>query len=324
MITHENDAHGKHMIDLLRQMGENVHELDYSKFPTETEISFGINISASELDIILPDGEKVSSNSIKSVLNRRMAEPKPSARLKDKSIRNYVVSESQALLDALPQMLRTFWFGNPDAIRIADRKPYQLMMASQLGFVIPTTAVTNSSSTAGEFAKGCKSDVAFKPIRAAGIVVERDGVEKGLSLYTKRLSTAEFVARLLSVKNCPLILQSYIEKDFELRITVVGKKVFACAIHSQASNRTKEDWRRYDLPNTPHLPYSLPPDIQEKCIQLVERLGLSFGCIDMIVSPSGEHVFLEINPNGQWLWIEHLTKMPISQAIADLLASPPV
>jgi len=56
---------------------------------------------------------------------------------------------------------------------------------------------------------------------------------------------------------------------------------------------------------------------------LVEKLGLVFGCIDMIVTPRGEFIFLEINPNGQWLWIEELTGLPISEAIANTLANPP-
>ena len=223
----------------------------------------------------------------------------------------------------MPQILQTFWFGDPEAIRVANRKPYQLMLAKELGFSIPQTLVTNSPDAAKQFAESLDSDIAIKPMWAAGIVMEEEGVERGVSIYTKRLSKAEFLGNLPSVKNCPLILQSYVEKDFELRITVVGEKVFACAIRSQASEKTKEDWRRYDLPNTPHSEFELPSEVRQKCIDLVKRLGLSFGCIDMIVTPKGEYIFLEINPNGQWLWIEHLTGMPISQAIADLLTDPP-
>lgn len=121
------------------------------------------------------------------------------------------------------------------------------------------------------------------------------------------------------VSNCPVIIQSYIQKEFELRVTVVKDKVFACAIYSQSSERTREDWRRYDIPNTPHKIYKLPKQIEQKCVDIVKKLGLEFGCIDMIVTPGGEFIFLEINPNGQWLWIEHLTGLPIGDAISEEL-----
>lgn len=104
-----------------------------------------------------------------------------------------------------------------------------------------------------------------------------------------------------------------------LVVTKPGDKVFPCAISSQNSQQTIEDWRRYDLPNTPHKPYALPMDLEQKCIALVKTLGLIFGCIDMIITPNNEYVFLEINPNGQWLWIEQLTGLPIAKALAELL-----
>jgi glutathione synthase/RimK-type ligase-like ATP-grasp enzyme len=63
----------------------------------------------------------------------------------------------------------------------------------------------------------------------------------------------------------------------------------------------------------------LPAAIEEKCVALTQRLGLRFGCIDMIVTPEDKYVFLEINPNGQWRWVQELTGMPIAEAIADLL-----
>ena len=64
----------------------------------------------------------------------------------------------------------------------------------------------------------------------------------------------------------------------------------------------------------------LPVAEVRRCRALVRRLGLRFGAIDMVQTPSGEHVFLEINPNGQWLWIERATGLPIANAIARLLA----
>jgi glutathione synthase/RimK-type ligase-like ATP-grasp enzyme len=73
----------------------------------------------------------------------------------------------------------------------------------------------------------------------------------------------------------------------------------------------------YDIP---HEPYTLPEEIESKCFELVRQLGLNFGCIDMILTPDNHYVFLDINPTAaQWLWVEQLTGLSISEAMADLL-----
>ena len=100
---------------------------------------------------------------------------------------------------------------------------------------------------------------------------------------------------------------------------MVGREVFAAEIHSQQTHHTRHDWRRYDLSHTPHFRHMLPPEVQERCVQLVERFELCYGAIDMILTPQGRYVFVEINPSGQYLWIEQETRLPISAAICDLL-----
>jgi glutathione synthase/RimK-type ligase-like ATP-grasp enzyme len=117
----------------------------------------------------------------------------------------------------------------------------------------------------------------------------------------------------------PVILQPYIDKAYEVRATVIGEKVFAAAIFSQSSTRTTYDWRRYNVKHTPHKPFKLSPEVEERCISMVRHLGLVFGAIDLICTPDNRFVFLEINPNGQWAWIEILTGLPIGDAIADWL-----
>jgi glutathione synthase/RimK-type ligase-like ATP-grasp enzyme len=143
-------------------------------------------------------------------------------------------------------------------------------------------------------------------------------VDRDFSRYTEAVSKRH-MGYAASLQYCPVIFQAYVAKQFELRVTVVGKQVFAAEIHSQLTNHTRYDWRRYDLSRTPHLRHELPPGIQQKCVELVERLELSYGAIDMVLTPEGQYVFLEINPNGQYLWIEEQTGLPISAALCDLL-----
>lgn len=117
-------------------------------------------------------------------------------------------------------------------------------------------------------------------------------------------------------------VQNYVEKAFELRITVVGGDIFAAKIDSQVldEDKGKVDWRQgYDY-GLKHSVYELPDDIAEKCRAYLRSFNLRFGCFDFIVTPTGDHIFLECNPNGQWLWIEDaLPELKISESIAKHL-----
>jgi glutathione synthase/RimK-type ligase-like ATP-grasp enzyme len=114
----------------------------------------------------------------------------------------------------------------------------------------------------------------------------------------------------------PCIFQELVEKDIELRITVIGEKVFVAGINSQTNEISKIDWRRGELKFYETI---IPQNIETMCIALVKKLNLRFGAIDMIKDKNGNFVFLEINPNGQWVWIENETGLKISEALIDEL-----
>lgn len=116
-------------------------------------------------------------------------------------------------------------------------------------------------------------------------------------------------------------VQDYVDKAFELRITVVDGEAFACKIDSQAmdEDKGKTDWRQGLDHGIRHEVFPLPDRVTAFCNKFLKRMHLNFGCFDFIVTPSGEYVFLECNPNGQWLWVEIETGMNISQAIAECL-----
>jgi len=125
----------------------------------------------------------------------------------------------------------------------------------------------------------------------------------------------------LGTANYPMVLQKYVPKKYEVRVTIAGDRVFSCKINSQDSpnNATRIDWRIYDFENVKFTAMEIPSDIKEKCIRLTKMLGLKYSAMDFIYDPDGNYWFLEVNPNGLWMWIEQLSGLPISEAIADLL-----
>lgn len=123
-----------------------------------------------------------------------------------------------------------------------------------------------------------------------------------------------------ALSSCPAIYQRKIEKAYELRVTCMEERCFTVRLDSQSRDTTCMDWRA-DL-CTPLKPrrHDLPPQVEERCIRLMRELGLAFSCLDLIVTPQGEHVFLEVNEMGEFLWVEQdEPACPLLRAFASLL-----
>jgi glutathione synthase/RimK-type ligase-like ATP-grasp enzyme len=94
----------------------------------------------------------------------------------------------------------------------------------------------------------------------------------------------------------------------------------SAAVDSQVSARATHDWRRDGVRMLQDWrPYQLPPAVEEKILRLMDYFSLKYGAIDIILTPDGKHVFLELNPCGEFFWLEHSPGLPISDAIADVL-----
>lgn len=118
----------------------------------------------------------------------------------------------------------------------------------------------------------------------------------------------------------PTLFQEFVETKRELRITCVGERIFACRIEPRPGDLTSDDYR-FDTKNLTHVACECP-ELRNKLHAYMRAFGLNFGCFDVVVSASGEAVFLDCNPNGQSLWVEVLTGLRIGEGIArELLAA---
>jgi glutathione synthase/RimK-type ligase-like ATP-grasp enzyme len=205
------------------------------------------------------------------------------------------------------QFPKSHWVSLPSKIYQAENKLYQLQLAKSIGFTIPQTLITNNILKLESFIAKHNEEVIIKPLS--------DGHYEDQLIFTNKLRP-DHIKNLKEFDIFPVIFQENILKEYELRVTIVGHYVFAARINSQDSNESKIDWRKGD---NKFKPYTLPENIANKCKKLVNDLGLEFGAIDLIKSISGEYYFLEINPNGQWAWIEIQTGQPICKAIIELL-----
>jgi glutathione synthase/RimK-type ligase-like ATP-grasp enzyme len=200
-------------------------------------------------------------------------------------------------------------------IRHAENKQLQLQVARELGLNIPRTLTTNDPAAVHAFAKSCAGGMVTKMLSSFAIYDER----KELVVFTNPVKP-EDLADLSGLSLCPATFQELIPKSLEIRVTVVGHRVMSAAIDSQASARAAHDWRRDGVNMIQDWrPYQLPLEVEEKILRLMDYFSLNYGAIDIILTPDNRHVFLELNPCGEFFWLEKTPGLPISEAIADLL-----
>jgi len=307
------DEHVAYVTRKLDMLGRNYQWFDPANFPSQAEVLVSYEHSGLIRRILRYSNWELNLGTVTAVWDRRPHLPEAAPELKDEH-RKWVSETSSYFLDGLWETLDCRWVpGRRHDWQAAIEKTLPLDLAAQLGFNIPRTLVTNNPEEFLKFYSDCHGHVVSK--------AQRGGIRRNGERYETftRVVQRRDAANYRSIRYAPVVFQEYVPKQVELRVTIVGSQVFAAEIQSQTNRVTRHDWRHYNLDHTPHFPHSLPVDIEVLCLRLVRALSLCFGAIDMILTPKGEYVFLEINPNGQWAWIEDLTNMPISSAIADLL-----
>jgi hypothetical protein len=312
VIGRESDPHTEKVARLLRDSGRPVAFFDTGLLPSRAAMVYEGGGGQPARRLLREGPREIDLDAVGAVWVRR---PSPIVASVPDRAQHYLRAETSQFLVGLLSTADRCWLpGGLMTIQLADCKLEQLWRAERLGFEIPSTLVTNSPRDLLAFRRRHRGMVISKLGHAGAF----DASYPGAIRYTEPVTRRD-LAHLGRLRNCPVIFQANVAKRLELRVTVVGSAVFAAEIHTQESRQTAQDSRRYDLDCTPHRVHQLPEAIAARCVALTRELGLRYGAIDLILRPDGQYVFLEINPNGQFLWIEDLTGLPISAAVAALL-----
>jgi len=289
--------------------------LNTDEFPKNAEgtASFGFEDSFAEIRWKHRERPLIWAE-VSAVWYRRPKSPVVDESIVDPGIKKFAVDEAYEFLRGNWYGLDCFWVSHPDAIRRAEHKMVQLELARRCGFHIPKTVVTNVPEEVRKLMAHCPCGVVAKALYM-GFMSTDAGPR---FIYTTRIEK-EHLEELESVRMTPAIFQEQIGKTADLRVTVVGERIFSTKITAVGLPEGVPDWRAAPKDRLEHQQYELPPVEAGRCRRLVRELGLEFGAIDLAVTSEGEHVFFEINPNGQWAWLESMTGDPISEAIVDHL-----
>ena len=309
LVTASYDAAPEYVARALDRRGVPYFRLDTDRFPNEVQLSF----DPSEGITITDCGRSISANEIRSVWYRRNVAPILPKEL-EFGPREFCERETRAFLEGALRAIPTDrWLSSPEAIWRAEKKPYHLAVAAKLGFTIPPTIITNHRQYVKDFARG--RNLVAKAV-SSGYIQHPEGFH---AIFTNALGP-EDLADLSGLTLAPVTFQERIEKSSDIRVTVIGDSVFAAEILSQNRESSITDWRATDDPDLEHVKHQLPSDLADKCRKLVKDLGIRFGAIDFALTPDGNYVFFEINPNGEWLWIEDQLEYPIADTIAAWLS----
>ncbi len=314
IVTHSTDNESPRAVArALEARGERVYRFDTDLFPTELQLSLD---EGGDGRLSGPEGV-LELSEVSAVWYRRNGIGTRIPPEVDPQLRQPSVEESRRLVLGMIAALGVFQLDSLEVLRRAEHKPLQLKLARALGLEVPRTLMTNDPEAVRAFARSCPSGVVTKMMASFAVYGER-GEEQ--VVFTTPLD-AKHLEDLDGLDLCPMTFQERVEKALELRVTVVGERVMAASIDSQATPGAREDWRREGLALIDAWrPYTLPEPVRGRVLALMEALGLNYGAFDFIVTPEGRHVFLEVNPVGEFMWLMHNPGLPIHEALADVLS----
>jgi glutathione synthase/RimK-type ligase-like ATP-grasp enzyme len=324
IVTESVDLHSDDMIHELRRQGHDPIRLNTEDIPLNTRHSFQLDEDGLRGQIhIQTNGRTIDIGAIRSIWWRRPNAFTLPEDLSEQEL-EFARGEIRHAMSGLWAMLDCYWVSFPAFIRQASWKLDQLRRAAQLGFDVPRTLITTDPEAARAFLERCQGRMIYKvmtdPMLALHKAIRPDAPAPPRPRAARTtLISLDNAALLESIRSAHCQFQEYIPKQVELRVTVIGDEVFAAAIHSQDHPKTSIDWRHYEI-QIPYRKTSLPPEIAERCLQFVRSYRLNFSAIDLILTPDGRYVFLENNPNGQFMFVEkQVPELRMTAALAACL-----
>ncbi len=310
LLTHRDDFDVTDRVQaaLARRARQSLR-LDLDRYPHEWSLSQRLGGNADGARLIVGDSA-LDASQLTAVWVRHWCPPALDDRLdpafRDGCLRNATLA-ARGFFETLAHV---HWLSHPARIRDAENKIRQLRTAQRSGLTIPRTLVTNHAPDARAFFDELGGEMVAKMLTNLSSSMGR----APFFVRTRRVTPAH-LERLDDLRHSPMIFQELVAKQSELRVAWVDGRVFVGRIDVPGL----VDWRTASPDDACWQHDSLPDATTAALGTLMRSLDLRYGAIDLIRTPAGELVFLEVNPTGEWGMLERDLHLPISDALADAL-----
>lgn len=326
ILTSYGDIHAASVSWALSKLGQPSKLWFGSEFPVKQSASMRVGRAGLTKFSISDDSNIITElNSAKAIWHRRPSSPVLPKEMHE-SDKPAAMRECTRFVDAMTAELPrgAFWVNNKENAAQANHKPHQLIEAVKCGLTIPDTLFSNDPKEIRDFFHQNNGNIIYKAfLQPHWNATPEDPMEakKVFTFFTSAFPEAA-LEEVFSLSSVPGIYQPRVRKAFEIRLTLMGDCAFAVKIDSQSDPRAALDWRQDIALHCKLSPFELPGKVLAGCKRLMKQLGLVFGCIDLIVTPDGEFIFLEVNQMGQFLWLEaHVPEFRMLETFAKLLMS---
>jgi hypothetical protein len=302
MLASAQDVHARHVLAALQRRNAPAELADCGEFGNGARLNYPIGGSPT---ITTGSGKRIDFGAVTSVWYRRPRLAQTSKVVRDPATRRFCREEWANTLDGM-FLNSPARFVNPLLAEFAAVKPRQLHVAARVGLLTPDTIITSDPAAADEFIA-----------RHAGHVIHKALTAPPERLLDTRAWSETDRPALPHLALAPTIFQETISGPADIRATVIGDEVFAARIDTAASRAGIDSRMDLDAKFERH---QLPAALLDQIRAFMREMQLVYGTIDLKVRDDGEYVFLEVNPQGQFLYVEILTGQPLTDALAALLA----
>jgi hypothetical protein len=318
IVTAKNDIHADAVIKELENSSIEAIRLNSDTLIQESSYAFSWDQHGQPTtQSLVFEDSLLSIYDVKLIWWRKPKDYYPYPDVQDEWAKKYAIDETKSLLQSLSGIFPDAkWINHYYHLQLPARRINQIPLAKQIGITLPATLVTNQYEPIVNFLK-LHGDCIIKPMDYSGFI--HDG--KHYACYTRPIDLETIDLLKDSIHLAPVFIQKRISKKAEYRVTLIGNKHFVCRIETVHLNdaEVNQDWRATEPDKLVHTPDTLPEDYIAKLHKMLELFGLNFGAFDIIRGDDDVLYFIELNPNGQWYWIEILTGMPMVKAMVELI-----
>lgn len=315
IITRKDDSHAAAVKNALEAQHHQVDLWHTADFPSKH--TYSSTITNQQISSLIRDQNWQAAQDYDVIWNRRPAKPVLPDYLHPDDIDN-ATKENAAFMHNIWQTIypSARWINPVNAASQANSKLLQLKLANDAGITIPDTLISNDPSLIRNWVKN--RNVVYKTLHPM-TWIKQDEIRL---MYTRKVSLTDLPHDQL-LQCVPGIYQSLVEKEHELRITYFGERYIAVKINSQQIDSAKMDWRAAPTKQLTLEQVELPEAIDDACRTIMQKLGIVFGCFDFIVTPDNDYYFLEVNEQGQFLWIEEVNpSIKLLQPFCEFITNP--